>query len=62
MNDRRLFRHLGVAVLAKLVVLVALWWVFVRDVRMQVDAPTAAMHLIGTNSARQPPGLPGALP
>ncbi|XUM19825.1 cytochrome oxidase putative small subunit CydP [Bradyrhizobium oligotrophicum S58] len=62
MNDRRLFRHLGVAIAAKLVLLLALWWAFVRDARIDVDAPTAAAHLVGANSARQPLGLPGALP
>nr|WP_316238262.1 cytochrome oxidase putative small subunit CydP [Bradyrhizobium sp. SZCCHNR1015] len=62
MNDRRLFRHLGVAIIAKLVLLLALWWAFVRDARIDVDAPTTAAHLAGVNSARQPLGLPGALP
>ncbi|WP_454651083.1 cytochrome oxidase putative small subunit CydP [Bradyrhizobium liaoningense] len=62
MNDRRLLRHLGVAVLAKLVLLAALWWVFVRDARVKADAPTAASHLVGGISGRRPPGLPGVLP
>jgi hypothetical protein len=45
MTDRRLLRHLTVAVVLKLVVLAALWWAFVRDARVQVDADTAAARV-----------------
>ncbi|NMV37459.1 cytochrome oxidase putative small subunit CydP [Ralstonia insidiosa] len=41
-NDRRLARHLFVAVTIKVVVLGALWWVFVRDHQVPVDAERAA--------------------
>ncbi|WP_316680451.1 cytochrome oxidase putative small subunit CydP [Ralstonia flaminis] len=44
-NDRRLLRHLLVIVTIKVMVLGALWWVFVRDVRVPVDAERAADRL-----------------
>jgi len=44
-NDRRLVRHLFIVVTIKVVVLGALWWVFVRDVRVPVDAERAADRL-----------------
>jgi len=62
MNDRRLLRHLGIAVLAKLVILAALWWVFVRDNSMKVDASIAAAHLIEVTSSGPPSALPGVRP
>lgn len=36
-RDRRLLRHLGLAVAIKLVLLALLWWAFVRDHRVHVD-------------------------
>lgn len=45
-QDRRLVRHLAVAVALKLAVLAALWWVFVRDERVSVDAAAAAARLV----------------
>lgn len=57
--DSRLLRHLTIAVVVKLAVLVALWWVFVRDLRIPVDGEAAAAHLAapaGTTSAS--PGDP----
>ncbi|WP_296227102.1 cytochrome oxidase putative small subunit CydP [Ralstonia sp. UBA689] len=50
-NDRRLVRHLLVIVTIKVAVLGALWWVFVRDARVAVDAERAADRLIMTPSA-----------
>ena len=52
-NDRRLVRHLLIIVAIKLAVLSALWWVFVRDHRVPVDAERAADRLIVTPSAAQ---------
>jgi hypothetical protein len=48
--DRRLLRHLVSAVLIKLAVLTALWWAFVRDLRVPVDGVTAAAHVAATPS------------
>ena len=43
--ERRLLRHLAIAVAVKLAVLVALWWVFVHDARVHVDPDRAAAHI-----------------
>lgn len=49
-DEARLVRHLVIAVAVKLVVLIALWWAFVRDDRVTVDIEQAAAHL-GTAAA-----------
>ncbi len=41
----RLPRHLAVAIVLKLLVLVLLWWAFVRDARVDVDVDRASAHL-----------------
>ncbi len=45
MTDRRLVRHLAIAVLLKLLALVVLWAAFVRDARIEVDASEAVSRL-----------------
>lgn len=50
-RDRFLARKLAVVLAVKLVVLVGLWWGFVREQRVSVDSRTAAIQLLG-----QPPG------
>lgn len=45
--NKRLLRHLALAVAIKLAVLAALWWVFVRDSRVAVDAELIA-NRVGT--------------
>lgn len=47
--DKRLLRHLAVAVLIKLAVLAGLWWAFVGDSRVVVDAEVIADRL-GTST------------
>jgi len=44
-DERRLTRHIAWAVALKLALLAALWWFFVRDDRVSVDASLAAAHL-----------------
>jgi hypothetical protein len=58
--ERSLLRHLSLVVLLKLAVLAALWWVFVRDQRVDVDSDSAGAHL-GSAAAAQPlpPPPPG---
>lgn len=51
-DDRRLVRHLAIAVVLKLLVLCVLWWAFVRDVRVTTDAAQTAEH-IGVEMAPQ---------
>lgn len=59
----RLVRHLAIAVALKLVVLGVLWWAFVRDDRVRVDADRAAARLGASVDARSlPPDRNGAQP
>ncbi|WP_341891651.1 cytochrome oxidase putative small subunit CydP [Variovorax sp. YR752] len=46
-------RHLVIAVALKLLVLIALWWAFVRDDRIAIDVERAASHL-GSATAVHP--------
>ncbi|MES2160963.1 MAG: cytochrome oxidase putative small subunit CydP [Pseudomonadota bacterium] len=43
--DKRLLRRLTFAVLIKLAVLAGLWWAYVRDSRVVVDAEVIAHRL-----------------
>jgi hypothetical protein len=55
-EERRLRRHLFIAVAVKLVVLLVLWWVFVRDQRVSVDPAQTAAHLgAAATSPESPP-------
>ena len=53
-QDRRLTRHLAVAVLLKLVALVVLWQFFVRDQRIAVDPLRAAENMAPAATASLP--------
>ena len=44
-DERRLVRHLVTAVVVKLLLLTALWWLFVRDARVPVDPEQAARRI-----------------
>lgn len=58
-QDRRLTKHLAVAILLKLLVLLLLWQVFIRGQRVEVDsqhmaeivAPAAAPASAGSQEA-----------
>jgi hypothetical protein len=52
--DRRLLQHLALAVLVKLVLLTALWALFVRDARVKVDPDLAARRLVQHEPATAP--------
>lgn len=56
LNDRRLLRYLVNAVLLKLAVLALLWWVFVRDARVPVDADATARK-VGAEAVVSTQGL-----
>lgn len=43
--NKRLLHHLVIAVLIKLLVLTGLWWAFIRDAHVNVDADTIANRL-----------------
>ncbi len=54
--DQGLLRHIVVVVVVKLVLITALWWVFVRDARVAVDpAAMAAQVSAPVPSKRSPP-------
>ena len=44
-DERRLTRHLLIAVAVKLAALALLWWVFVRDTHVEADADQTAAHI-----------------
>ncbi len=43
--DRKLMREIVVVVVLKLVVLTGLWWAFIRDARVTVDAAAVAVQV-----------------
>lgn len=49
-TDSPWLRHLVVAVVVKLAVLVVLWWVFVHDAVVPVGSEQTAAHLIAPAS------------
>jgi len=50
-HDRSLIHKLAVALVLKLAVLTGLWWGFVREHRVPVDADAAAAQMLGTSPA-----------
>jgi len=46
-HDRSLIRKLAVVLVVKLAVLTGLWWGFVREQRLPVDAQDVAAQLLG---------------
>lgn len=51
-QDKTLVRKLAVVLLLKLLVLLALWWIFVREQRVAVDADAAATQLLGVQAVK----------
>ncbi|WP_136416287.1 cytochrome oxidase putative small subunit CydP [Herbaspirillum sp. ST 5-3] len=47
MTDRRLLLELSIVLILKMLLLFALWWAFVRDERVSVDAEHAARAIVG---------------
>jgi hypothetical protein len=56
MTGNALARHLVVVVAVKLAALAGLWWFFVRDADVRVDAPAAAARLAALPAT---PSIPG---
>ena len=44
--DKNLFNQLAIVVVLKVAILVALWWVFVRDQRIAVDESSVAAQFL----------------
>jgi hypothetical protein len=61
-RDRHLLHKLAAVLLLKLLVLTALWWGFVRDQRVPVDAGRAALQVLGTPGPASPTHPTGAKP
>jgi len=58
-GERNLVRDIVLVVIVKLLAIAALWWYFVRDARISVDAPMAADHFGASASpAKLPAGNP----
>ncbi|HEY0847207.1 MAG TPA: hypothetical protein VGE12_17690 [Noviherbaspirillum sp.] len=54
MTDRRLLRELGLVLVIKLLLLAALWMLFIRDERLAVDTEHAAAAIVGTRLETAP--------
>jgi len=50
--DKLLVRKLAAVLVIKLAVLLALWWVFVREQRVAVDGEAAAARLLGPQQSQ----------
>jgi hypothetical protein len=46
LSDENLFKKLAIAVVLKLAILVALWWVFVPDQRIAVGGSSVAAQFL----------------
>ena len=46
LSDKNLVNKLAIAVVLKLAILLALWWVFVRDQRLTVDVNSVAAQFL----------------
>ncbi|MDY0012223.1 MAG: hypothetical protein RBS40_04950 [Rhodocyclaceae bacterium] len=55
MTDRKLVRELALVVAIKLMLLTVLWWVFIRDERVTVDAETMRAHAVTASVRAMPP-------
>lgn len=50
-HDRSLIRKLAIVLVIKLAVITGLWWGFVREQRVPVDAQSAAAQMLGASPA-----------
>lgn len=48
-DEKRLVRHLVIAVALKLALLAALWWLFVRDARVSVSLEQVAPAVVASS-------------
>ncbi len=53
-KPNRLRRELYVIVIIKLLVIAALWWVFVRDAKVEVDGERVASHFVTPTASLTP--------
>lgn len=51
--ERGLLRHLTLAIVIKLALITALWWAFIRDAKVAVDAGAMAAQVLAPASVKQ---------
>ena len=52
-SDQGLLRHLTLVLVIKLVLITALWWVFIRDAKVAVDPGAMAAQVLAPASKTQ---------
>lgn len=52
-SNRKLVRELVLVVVIKLILITALWWGFVRDAKVPVEAGSIASRFVATDSTKQ---------
>lgn len=45
-SDKALWRKLITVIILKLIIILAIWWVFMKDNRVTVDEKTAEQHIL----------------
>ena len=51
--ERGLLRHLTLAIVIKLALISALWWAFIRDAKVAVDAGAMAAQVLAPATVKQ---------
>ncbi len=51
-SDRQLLRRLAFAIAIKLALITAIWWMFIRDVRVHVESDEMAQRVTQASLAR----------
>ena len=52
-TDRRLVREITLVIVLKLILITALWWAFVRDAKVPVEAGAMAAQVVAPASTKQ---------
>ena len=52
-TDRRLVREITLVIVLKLILIIALWWAFVRDAKVPVDPGAMAAQVVAPASTKQ---------
>jgi hypothetical protein len=60
-RDRHLRKEIAVVLAVKLIAITALWWVFIRDARVDVDVAETARHFSGPEQPAVNPPQQGVL-